>query len=161
VKSKMTSKIPFARENDIVVRSLGDELLIYDLNRHKAHSLNKTAAWVWKNADGHATVKELSLRLGEELKTPVDEKVVLIALEQLQKEHLLKSNSLWAFSSVDQSRRKAVLTLGIAGILLPVITTIFAPLAVAAASCKPAGIKCSNNAECCSRNCSPTTGRCQ
>jgi hypothetical protein len=161
VKDKMTSNVPFAREDDIVIKSLGDELLIYDLKRHKAHSLNKTAAWVWKHADGHTTAGEMSLQLGEELKTTVDEKVVLIALEQLQKAHLLKQISFWAPSSVNQSRRDAVRTLGIAGVLLPVITTIFAPLAEAAASCKPAGIRCTTNAECCSKVCNSSIGRCQ
>jgi hypothetical protein len=155
----MTSNIPFAREKDIVVKALGDELLIYDLKRHKAHSLNKTAAWVWKHADGHTTAKEMSLQLGEELKTPVDEKVVLMALEQLQKTHLLKQTPFWAPSSVNQSRRDAVRTLGIAAVLLPVITTIFAPLAQAVVSCKRTGDVCANNAQCCSRTC--TAGICQ
>jgi hypothetical protein len=161
VKYRVTSNIPFAREEDIVVKSLGDELLIYDLKQHKAHSLNKTAAWVWRHADGQTTAEEMRLRLGEELKTPVDEKVVLIALEQLQKAHLLKQTSFWAPSSINQSRRDAVRNLGIAAALLPVISTIFAPLAQAAASCKPAGIRCASNAECCSRICNSTSGRCQ
>jgi hypothetical protein len=156
----MISDFPHARDKDLVVKSLGDEILIYDLKRHKAHSLNQTAAWVWKHADGHTPAEEMCIRLGEELKTPVHEKVVWIALEHLHKAHLLKETAPWIPSGVHLSRRDAVRTLGMAAVLVPAVTTIVAPLAAAVASCKPKGVGCRNNNECCSRVCG-ANGKCQ
>ncbi|HZH35571.1 MAG TPA: hypothetical protein VEX64_12070 [Pyrinomonadaceae bacterium] len=41
----MASKnIPKARENDLVVQELKDEVLIYDLKINKAYCLNETSA---------------------------------------------------------------------------------------------------------------------
>ena len=160
MKGQVTSNIPYARDNDIVVKPLGEELLIYDLKRHKAHSLNKTAAWVWKHADGHTSAEMMRTQLSAELNAPIDIQVVWIALKQLQKEHLLRPASPGAPLLIDRSRRDAVRSLGIAAVLLPAITTIFAPLAAAMASCKPKGSICLANKECCSQVCGPG-GKCQ
>ncbi|MBV9278705.1 MAG: hypothetical protein JOZ41_01360, partial [Chloroflexi bacterium] len=43
---------PRARKNGLIVRELEDEVLVYDLERHRAHCLNRAAGLVWKHADG-------------------------------------------------------------------------------------------------------------
>ena len=35
---------PAARIRGVVVKAVGDEVLVYDLARHRAHSLNRLAA---------------------------------------------------------------------------------------------------------------------
>lgn len=45
-------KRPAARTRDVVVRTVGDEVLVYDLARHRAHSLNPVATAVWRAWDG-------------------------------------------------------------------------------------------------------------
>ena len=40
---------PRARTEGLVVTELPDELLVYDLERHRAHCLNPTAALVFKH----------------------------------------------------------------------------------------------------------------
>src|SRR2546423_15689116 len=42
---------PRARDARLVIQELPDELLVYDLERHRAHSLNRTAALVWRHCD--------------------------------------------------------------------------------------------------------------
>jgi len=60
---------PKARTEGIVVRELPEEVLVYDLERHAAVCLNRTAALVWKRCDGRASVGELSRSLAAELQT--------------------------------------------------------------------------------------------
>lgn len=50
------------REEDLLIRELGEELLIYDLRRHRAYCLNQTAAFIWRLADGRTSVREMARR---------------------------------------------------------------------------------------------------
>ncbi len=67
---------PLAREAKLVVRQLGDEILVYDLDRDNALCLNQTAAVVWKQCNGERSVVEITALVGAELGMPVDEQVV-------------------------------------------------------------------------------------
>ena len=58
---------PHARKEGLVVKELPDELLVYDLERHRAHCLNPTAALVWKHSDGQTSVEEIATLLHAEL----------------------------------------------------------------------------------------------
>src|ERR1700730_7842010 len=80
---------PQRRNDRLVVEELAEETLVYDLDRHRAHCLNKTAAAVWRNCDGKRTIAELAAMLPRESKESGGEDVVLLALNQLQKRHLL------------------------------------------------------------------------
>jgi hypothetical protein len=53
------NKLPIARNADIVVQTLGKEVLIYDLNTHKAYNLNETSAIVYQACDGKTLFDEL------------------------------------------------------------------------------------------------------
>ena len=80
---------PKAREEELVVRELGDETLVYDLKSHKAHCLNRTAALVWKSCDGRRTIREIAAAVGREAGAQVDERVVWLGLERLNRVRLL------------------------------------------------------------------------
>ncbi len=41
--------MPRARQDELVVKELPDETLAYDLKRHKAHCLTRTAAQEWQH----------------------------------------------------------------------------------------------------------------
>ena len=45
---------------------------------------------VWKHCDGSTTIAEMAQLLEDELKTPVTDEVVWLALERLRKSHLLR-----------------------------------------------------------------------
>jgi hypothetical protein len=66
---------PAARRGGILVKQAGDELLVYDLEGHRPHSLNRAAAAAWRQLDGRTPVPELARRLGAALGGPADEDV--------------------------------------------------------------------------------------
>src|ERR1041384_7241510 len=68
-----------ARKDELVVQDLPDELLVYDLKSHKAHCLNKTAAFIWKHCDGQRTAEDIAKMMETEWRTPVTEDSVWVA----------------------------------------------------------------------------------
>jgi len=130
--------MPRARQDELVVEELPDETLVYDLKRHKARCLNRTAALVWQHCDGQTTVPELAALLEEQLATPTDEAVVWMALDRLGRAHLLSEPVTLPAPRAQYSRREVLRTLRRAAgisLVLPVVASIFAPRAAAQASC--------------------------
>jgi hypothetical protein len=139
-----TQALPLARRDQLVVQELPDELLVYDLDRHKAHCLNQASAIVWKHCDGKTTMAEMTRLLERELGTSVDDDVVWLALSQLRRFHLLEESKMVGMMKV--SRRDLVQKYLPAALILPVILSIPAPIAAQAGSvpCGTAGASCSN-----------------
>jgi|SRR5947209_3061144 len=147
------SRLPEARRAGLITEELQDELLIYDTKRNKAHCLNRASALVWKHCDGRTTIEELAKALEEESVAPADESIVWLALEQLERRHLLRGEAARPAAVAKMSRREMVRALGLATASIPLITSVVAPTAVKAASCLAAGSGCRSNAQCCSTNC--------
>ena len=125
--------MPRARQVSLVVEELPDETLVYDLKRHKARCLNRTSALVWRRCDGRTTVAEMAELLERELKIPAEEAVVWMALDRLDRAHLLEER-LTLPGKTRYTRREMLRTLRrVAGIslLLPVVESVRAPLAAA------------------------------
>jgi len=128
---------PLARTNEVLSEELGSELLIYDERRDVACRLNRTAALVWRHADGERTVDDLVEVLREEIGDLADEDLVMVSLDQLSENGLLESGyepqEIFA-SSVN--RRRFIRRAGVVGgaaLALPVVTSIVAPSSAAAA----------------------------
>jgi len=51
---------PRARKDDLLIQDLPEETLVYDVVRHRAHCLNRTAALVWRHCDGKTSVEKLA-----------------------------------------------------------------------------------------------------
>jgi hypothetical protein len=158
MKNDHSQQLPLARTEQLIVKEVDDEVLVYDLKTDQAHCLNKTAALVWKHCDGEKSIAEISTYLTAERKTAVDESMVRLALSELEKFELLEkgSNPATIFGGV--SRRQVIRTLGVAAVALPVIISIASPSAVEAASCntptgRPGGCPCTLNSQCTSNNC--------
>jgi pyrroloquinoline quinone biosynthesis protein D len=152
--NEMHDSLPKARKHQLITKELGGEMLVYDRNSDEAHCLNATAARVWAQCDGRTTVAEMAHLLEDEMKTPVAEDVVWFALEQLRKSRLLQES--WAMRAPvgQMSRRVMVRRLGIAAaVTVPLVTSIMAPTAAAAATCVHPGDLCTTNAQCCSNSC--------
>jgi hypothetical protein len=121
---------PLARHHNLLVETVGDELVLYDQDRDRAHALNRTAALVWRHCDGQRTIAELAALLRDELGTPVDEYLVWLALDQLGKKHLLQER-VSQLPGLGYATRRDILkkvgrTAAIA-LLVPTITSIVAP----------------------------------
>ena len=154
MKKEREQSLPEARKEGLVVQHLSDEVLVYDQQRHKAHCLNETAALIWMRCDGKTTVASMAQDLSKQTGARVGEDVVWLALDQLGKSRLLQGRSK---AAEGVSRRDMMKRAGLAAaIALPMVTSIVAPSAVQAATCKPSNANCSASAECCSGVCSGT-----
>lgn len=45
---------------ELVVQEFEKEVLIYDLNNHKAYTLNETSSLVWRMCDGKTSIKRMN-----------------------------------------------------------------------------------------------------
>lgn len=144
---------PRARTEGLVIETLPDETLVYDLERDKAHCLNQTASLVWRFCDGKKTTQQIARAVSLDLKHPIDENLVWLALDQLGRNNLL-ANGRASLPNSGISRRQVMKTLAVsAAVAVPVVASIVAPLPAQAATCLPNGATCSSSAECCSGIC--------
>jgi hypothetical protein len=109
---------PTARKDDLTVRELPHETLVYDRLRHRAHCLNATAALVWHYCDGTRSVDELARIVRLELA------VVTLALEQLARRHLLDETPPPLPPAERLSRRDALKKLAVTAAVLPLVLTV-------------------------------------
>lgn len=120
--------LPNARKNEIVVQESDKEILIYDLQRHKAIYLNETAAFVWQKCDGKTTFAELQ-NLSDGRFT---DELIWLTLHRLQAENLLQDKV--EISSDKTSRRQMIVKYGGLAVSLQLITTLIAPTSANAQS---------------------------
>ena len=152
--------LPKARKADLVTRQIPGELLVYDLKRHKAFCLNDTAASIWKNCNGKRSVKDLALALEKDQHSPVDDKVIWLALDQLEKSNLLQSTAARPAGFAPVSRRTLLRAGIITAVTLPLVTMITAPVA-AQAGTTITQLACSKtNTPCPNTKCSNAPGIC-
>ena len=153
--------LPLMRQQGLVVDDLPDEVLVYDLDRHKAHCLNRTAALVWRCCDGKTSAREIARHLQRELDASCNEDLVWLALGQLKELHLLEQPISLPVRLAGMSRRTMIQNLGLAAaVAVPLITSIISPTPAQANTCKHAGAPCDLSAECCSNACTGIGGTC-
>lgn len=170
----MGSKIfPKARTEGLIVEDLDDEVLVYDMDRDRAHCLNSTAALVWKLCNGRRGASDIAGELQRTIQPPDKknsrrgikaqpaegtEELVWLALDQLSRDHLLDKETFTAARVPLISRREAIRRVGIgAAIAIPIVASITAPTAVQAGSCRASGSNCGTGSQCCSGICSSNT----
>ena len=133
---------PVSKAN-ILVQELENEVLVYDLSNHKAHSLNQTSALVYEFCDGTNSVAEISELMSKELKTLVSEDLVWLALKQLKRQNLLENAEGLTHQVAGLSRRELLKKARLPSlVLLPAIISIVAPTSMMAASCTPFMFAC-------------------
>ncbi len=120
--------IPKARKEGLIIRVLGEETLVYDLERDRAHCLNRLAALIWQHCDGKTTTPELISLLEDKFPASEKEDLVLSALHQLSQARLLQGKFKSPEETSRLSRRDVIRKLGrAAAISLPLVTSITAP----------------------------------
>lgn len=134
---------PVSRKANIVVRELGNEVLLYDLSLHKAYCLNQTSALVYQFCEGTNSIAEISDLMSKELKTLVSEDLVWLALKELKRQNLLENEEELTDQVAGLSRRELLKKVRLASlVMLPIIVSIVAPNVVMAASCIPFSSPC-------------------
>ena len=158
---------PLARRAGLLIRKLPGELIVYDRVEHRAHCLNRTAATVFRHADGTRTVADLARLVDPGAGAgPVAEEVVTVALTRLAEAGLLESQAGAAIPEPGLTRRDLARRAGLAAaILLPAVASMVAPTpAEAAASCVTtcAGMPNGTRCDVCNGGltCSTTTNTC-
>ncbi|MFQ5789206.1 MAG: PqqD family protein [Acidobacteriota bacterium] len=161
--------LPRSRRKGLAVQELSDEVLVYDLERHRAHGLNPLAAVIWKNCDGKHTLDELARRVERELGIAVDRELVRIVLARLARARLLEKGSAARAVYSRREFAKKLKKLGLAAsVMLPMVTSIVSPTPSHAVSCVPhngcggvsdctpcanPGGNCNSNWRCCGGQC--------
>src|SRR5206468_7705813 len=134
-----------AREKGLLTCEVADELLVYDLDRYRAHCLNSTAALVWRQCDGRTSVPEITRALNRECGVTFDHDVVWFALEQLDRAHLIHIDVTDGrrTGSSKLTRRELIKRAGAAASMgVPLVSSIVTPTAIEAASCRGPGAAC-------------------
>jgi len=140
----MSIERPRARRGGLVVRDLGDEVVVYELESHRGHCLNRTAALVWRACDGRRPTAAIAAHVGRELGVSADEDFVRYTLRRLGHAGLLDS----PVEERTLTRREVARRIGQAA-LLPVVVSLLAPRPSEAATCpctSPAVCDCAGQA---------------
>jgi hypothetical protein len=116
------------------VEKLDGELCLYDWQRLKVHNLNSTAAQVWEMCDGQTTPQQIAAQLKGDLSPVQAEELVWLTLKRLEQAKLLEDKVVKPSGCKVLTRREMLAKLGVAAVMLPVISTIVAPSPVAAQS---------------------------
>ncbi len=161
---------PQARQERLVVQELGEETIIYDEQRNRIHRLNPTAALVWRHCDGRRTTGDLARVVQGELgspvtEEPVTEEMVWLALDRLEKEHLLQQPLVRPEVVMQITRRQMLRKAALVGgatLLLPVVQSMVAPTPAMAMSigCATRGQTATPTRPCCNGLFAGPGGRC-
>lgn len=159
-----------ARRDGLLKTDLAEEVVVYDPERKRAHSLSRLAVAVWQHCDGLTSIADLQRFVATELGQPVDEMTVLLALRDLHKAHLVEGFTFGGAERDALSRRAALkraAQFGAGALATPLVASVLVPTAAAAASvsfCAP-GCQSPPNVCCTSGDgtvniCASPTARC-
>jgi hypothetical protein len=144
---------PKAKREGLLVEEIDGEVLVYNLERHRAHCLNDTAVRVWNLCTGKRTVEQIASELNIALDPASRIGVVRDTVARFERLGLVETAE---GATPSMSRRKFVQRVGIgvaAGVALPLVTSIVAPTPAYAASGLANGKACTTSAQCASKCC--------
>lgn len=128
---------PTARRHDTIIQDLGDETMVFDSMRDEYHLLNPLAAFIYQRADGQTALGDLVTLAHERFGGTVGVVDVEVALDELQRVHLLDQPNAEDAPRPGMSRRDAARRMAALALSVPFITSIVAPEPAMAASGKP------------------------
>src|SRR5204863_1285743 len=99
-----------ARTQNMIVEEFGDECVVYDVSRKKAHCLNASVKWIWEQCDGSKTAEDISEAFQVRFGTSDASILVSGGLGQLEAANLLSSDASLelGFPRAQMTRRDAV-----------------------------------------------------
>ena len=156
VRRKASAEKPRLREQGLVVHELPEELLVYDLARHKAHCLSPLAAAIWRACDGRTTAEEIAVRLAATGAGRLEADIVRLTPARLARARLLEGERAGRPRVPPSSRRDLLRKAAAMGGLA--VLSLSAPTPALAISCLPVGScvdkQCTSGPRvCCTGNC--------
>jgi coenzyme PQQ synthesis protein D (PqqD) len=148
MQNAMPTFLPQARSAQLLVQTMGDELVIYDRQSLRIRRLNRTAALVWEHCNGRRSVAELVTLARTKLAAPtLAQASVERALDRLADSGLLRdattrSPRIAPPSRRTGSRRKVALAHA------PVVASMLAPTPLMSVSLSLCGQGCTTSANC-------------
>jgi hypothetical protein len=140
---------PKARDQDLIVAEVDDELVVYDKSRDRAHHLNPVASLVWRHCDGRTSIPELTALIQARFGASRDESATWLALRQLDRVRLLAGPLAVPDRYRGLTRRDALKGVASAGAVavgaaaaVSLVTSLNAPTPAYAASCGLTGASC-------------------
>jgi hypothetical protein len=135
---------PDRRDDEtLIVQEAGEETLVYDRQRDRAHALGPLASAIWRACDGRTGPSEIARQVSTEAR--VDAGLVELALRRLGRARLLKEPVAASTKQPLASRRELLKRAALVGGLGVLSVTV--PTAAMAASCLKAG-SCGVNSAC-------------
>jgi hypothetical protein len=126
--------LPVARQEGIHVEHLPEEVIAYDIVRHKAHCLSSITASVWRMCDGQNTAEDIAAQLQKE-GIKADDEMVWMVLHRLSKIDLLQERITLPKDAILSSRRELIKkAAALGGVLFLLTSTISAPIPAQASS---------------------------
>ncbi|HTR72179.1 MAG TPA: hypothetical protein VMG80_01175 [Solirubrobacteraceae bacterium] len=129
--------------------TVGEELLLYDRDRHIAHCLSPIAAGVWRHCDGERDVTELAILAGASVSLVAD------ALRELREKDLLDAEPQpMQSTTAGESRREAIVRAArygaaAAGASLIASATAATPAMASSGELKKCEVKSDETKSCC------------
>jgi hypothetical protein len=114
------------RRTDLLTQEVGEELVVFDRAGETIHRLDRTAALVWRHADGRTSREGLVMLLEGELGIGEGESLVSLALTRLSEANLLQGGM--------SGMQKGLLVGAGLALLVPVVETLRAPTPASAFS---------------------------
>ncbi len=81
--------LPRARKKNLLIESVGNELLIYDCLKNEGISLNQTSALIWSKCDGLKSPWQIQKELCSVLNMVITEEMIWLAFSQFRDKGLL------------------------------------------------------------------------
>lgn len=145
---------------EFVATQVGDdEIVLFDTERMTYHTMNKPAFRVWQLCDGVRSADSIARALADS-GDALPAEAALLAIAELDEAGLVESEA----QAVPSSRvsRRNVLKLaaagGIGAAVIPIVSSITAPVSAQLVSCKPNGTPCGGKDECCGGACNSSGG---
>lgn len=146
---------PIARKENIVVQDTANETLVYDLNTDKALVLNETSSFIWNLCDGKHDISQIQKQVSKQFNQPASEDFIWFAIDQLNKDKLLKNGTDFPNRFAGLNRRQIIKQVGLGTMIaMPLIVSLVAPTSLTAQS---GAISCTMNSDCPPN---PTVGCC-
>ena len=120
---------------DLIVQDVGDETLVYDRQRDRAHALGPLAAAIWRACDGRTSSREIARKVSTEAR--VDANLVELALKRLARAKLLQRPQAAPGEGTLASRRELLKRAAAIGGMAVLSVTV--PTPAMALSCLKAG----------------------